>query len=161
MMNNRNSRRRTLLLLSALWISGVGSAFDARGAELLKEVLQIRVDGKPILGEADLQGRDFPNADAAMAAFRKNIVPIRRNSTIQLTVASVDAQGHAVDVTNDGATSYHSLAPSRLSVSSDGMVTAAAPADAQWGGSGDVAVLVVHETQVALAWNKVFFNVLP
>lgn len=125
------------------------------------EVLQIRVEGKRVLGEANLERMQFTDTAAGMEEFKRNVITVKRKASIQLTVEAVDARGRITDVTRHRATSYQSLAPSRLSVTATGLVTAAPSSDAQSGLSGDVAVLVIHDDPKRSAWNKVFFNIAP
>jgi hypothetical protein len=132
---------------------------DPSGA--INEALRIRINGKQILGEADLQNRKFTDTNAAMAEFRKNIVLIQRHASVQLMVEAIDTRGRATNVTAHQATRYQSLAPARLSVSSEGLVTAAPSPDAPAGLSGDLAVLVVFDHRAQQGWNKVFFNIAP
>lgn len=153
--------RRTLFAFIAGCASGLAFIGYANAGEAINEALRIQVEGKYVLGEADLQSRNFADSASAMAAFKKNIVSIRRNATVKLTVETINPQGQVAVVTNNPATSYYSLSPSRLSVSTDGVVSAAPSVDAQAGSSGDVAVLVVFERGAQQAWNKVFFNVIP
>lgn len=161
MKRNQKFMRRALFAFIAVCASSLVCTGYANAAEVINDALRIYVDGKRILGEADLQARKFADSAAAMAAFKKNIVSIRRNATVRLTVETINAQGQATAVTNNPATSYHSLSPSSLSVSSDGVVTAAPSIGSQSGGSGDIAVLVVFERGTEQAWNKVFFNLIP
>lgn len=161
MKKKEKSGHRALLVFIAACASSLAFTAYVNAAETINEALRIRVDGKHVLGEADLQARKFANSDAAMAEFKKNIVSIRRNATVRLTVETINSQGQATVVTNKVATSYHSLSPSRLSVSNEGVVTAAPSVDWQSGGGGDVAVLVVFERGAQQAWNKIFFNVIP
>lgn len=150
-----------MLVLIAACASSLAFTEYVCAAEAINEALRIRVDGKHVLGEADLQARKFADSAAAMAEFKKNIVSIRRNATVRLSVETINAQGQATVVTNNVATSYQSLSPSRLSVSADGLVTAAPSVEWQSGVGGDVAVLVVFDRGAQQAWNKVFFNVIP
>lgn len=161
MKRNQTLMRRVIGALVAGFASSAILIGDANAAEAINEVLRIQVEGKHVLGEADLEARKFADSAAAMAAFKKNIVSIRRNASVQLTVEAINAQGHATVVTSNPATSYQSLSPSRLSVSADGVVTAAPAAGAPFGISGDLAVLVVFERGGQQAWNKVFFNIMP
>lgn len=161
MKKNEQPGRRVLLKYIAAYASCLPLTGLATSAETINEALRIRVDGRHVLGEADLQARKFTETASAMAEFRKNIVSIHRNASVRLTVETINSHGHATVVTTNAATSYHSLSPSRLSVSADGTVTAAPSVDSQSGSSGDVAVLVVFEKGAQQAWNKVFFNVVP
>lgn len=134
---------------------------DDAGTTTANVVLRVRVQGKVVLGEADLQQRTFGSEAAAMAEFRRNVVPIQHHASVQLGAEVRDARGRITDVTRHGATTYQSLAPSRLSVSSTGLVTAAPSADAPPALGGDLAVLVIHDHPRRPAWNKVFFNIVP
>lgn len=156
-------RKAIRFALGALAIIGSCSALAAEDGPTgqIHEVLRMRVNSKPVLGEADLQGRKFADDAAAMAEFKKNIVPMRQNASVQLTVEAVETRGRAVNVTTHPATVYQSLAPSRLSVSQDGLVTAAPTADAPTAFGGDLAVLVVYENKSQQGWNKVFFSIQP
>lgn len=161
MTRNQTLMRRAfgaLVAACALSAIFVGSA---NAAETINEVLRIQVEGKHVLGEADLEARKFSDSAAAMAAFKKNIVSIRRDASVRLTVEAINAQGQATVVTNNPATNYQSLSPSRLSVSAEGVVTASPAAGAPYGISGDLAVLIVFERGGQQAWNKVFFNIVP
>lgn len=139
----------------------VALAGQEETAGAINEALRIRVNGKTVLGEADLQQKKFADEAAAMAEFRKNIVSVQRNASVQLAVETIDARGRSSNVTANPATTYQSLAPSRLTVSAGGLVTAAPAPDAPMGLGGDLAVLVLFENQGQQAWNKVFFNILP
>lgn len=161
MKTNGKSGRRLLLAFIAACAPHLLCPPVAHAGETIHDVLRIHVDGRHVLGEADLQAKKFTDSSVAMAEFRKNIVSIRRDAAVRLTVETIDSHGHATVVTRNAATRYYSLSPSQLSVSPDGVVTAAPSADAQSGGSGDVAVLVVFEKGAQEAWNKVFFNVIP
>lgn len=156
-------RKAMSFMLGALAIIGACGAFAAEDgpAGPIHEALRVRVNSKPVLGEADLQGRRFPDDAAAMAEFRKNIVPIRQNASVQLSVEAVEMRGRAVNVTTHPSTVYQSLAPSRLSVSHDGLVTTAPTADARAAVGGDLAVLVVYENKSQQGWNKIFFSIQP
>lgn len=134
---------------------------DDAGTTTANEILRVRVQGKVVLGEADLQQRKFASEAAAMAAFRRNVVPIQQHASLQLEAEVSDARGRSIDVTKHRATTYQSLAPSRLSVSSTGLVTAAPSADAPPALGGDLAVLVIHDHSRRPAWNKVFFQIVP
>lgn len=125
------------------------------------EALRVRVQAKRVLGEADLAQMKFADAAAGMEQFKRNLIVIRRNASVQLTVEAIDTSGRVIDVTRHRATSYQSLAPSQLSVSSTGFVTAAPSEDAQPTLSGDVAVAVIYDDPRQPAWNKLFFNIIP
>lgn len=158
MLNTKRTFLQGLIAISAT----IAALAPASGfADTLGEALRIHVNGKVVLGEADLQNRQFADPAAGMAAFKKNIVTLRRNESTRLKVETVDAQGRTSDVTAQAATTYQSLAPSRLSVSADGVVTAAPTPGAPLGISGDLAVLVVFANGGQEAWNKVFFNIVP
>lgn len=159
--NMLKTRRTLIQATAALCVAAALMPARAVSAQTLSEVLRIQVNGKPVLGEADLQNRKFADPAQGMAEFKKNIVTLRRNASVQLKVEVIDVQGRATDVTANPATSYQSLAPSRLSVSTDGLVTAAPTPGAPPGISGDLAVLVVHEQRGQEAWNKMFFNIVP
>lgn len=147
-----------LLIASAL---SQAAAAQEGPAGTIHEALRIRVNGKAVLGEADLQNMNFSDSAAAMAAFRKNIVTLQREASVQLTVEAIDAQGRATNVTTNPAITYQSLAPARLSVSPAGVVTAAPSPDARQGIGGDLAIEVVFERESQQAWNKIFFNIVP
>lgn len=136
-------------------------AADDGPAGTIQEALRIRINGKAVLGEADLQRMNFPDSAAAMAAFRKNIASLQREASVQLTVEAIDAQGRATNVTAHPATTYQSLAPGRLSVSPAGLVTAAPSPDAPQGIGGDLAIEVAFERGAQQAWNKIFFSIAP
>lgn len=154
------SRHRLLLTLIAACAPHLLSA-PVAAAETVNEALRIHVEGRHVLGEADLQAKKFSDSASAMAEFRKNIVSIHRDASVRLTVEIISPHGRATVVTDNAATTFHSLSPSRLSVSADGVVTASPATDAPLGGSGDVAVLIVFDRGAQQAWNKVFFNVIP
>lgn len=161
MKTKGNAGRRLLLNLIAACAPQLLLAHAATAAETINEALRIHVEGRRVLGEADLQAASFTDNAAAMAEFRKNIVAIHRNASVRLTVETIGAQGKATVVTQHPATRYHSLSPSHLSVTDNGVVTAAPSPDSPSGSSGDVAVLVLFEKGAQQAWNKVFFNVAP
>lgn len=119
------------------------------------------VCGLGVLGEADLQQKTFADAAVGMAEFKRNIIPIRHLASLQLTVEVINARGHSIDVTRHRATTYQALAPSRLSVSATGLVTAAPSADMPPAFGGDLAVLVIHDHPTQPAWNKLFFSIVP
>jgi hypothetical protein len=124
------------------------------------DALRVYVDGKRILGEADLMNKKFANDAESMATFKRNIISIRRNASVALLVEKVNRNGQVIDVTKDARTRYQSLAPFRLSVSSDGIITAAPTPEAPFMLGGDLAILIQYEGQGA-AWNKVFVAVAP
>lgn len=155
------SSRRLLVTFIAACAPHLLGASAASAAEPVNEALRIHVEGRHVLGEADLQARKYSDTASAMAEFRKNIVSIHRDASVRLTVETISPQGRATVVTDNAATTFHSLSPSRLSVSVDGVVTASPATDAPLGGSGDVAVLIVFEKGAQQAWNKVFFKVIP
>lgn len=150
-----------LFAMSAAAAAHAGQVGHAAAPDTVSEALRVRIDGKPVLGEADLQEKRFGSTADAMAEFRKNVVPLRRNSSVQLAVEVVRQNGRTMDVTTHPATTYQALSPARLSVSADGRVTAAPSPDAPAGLSGDVAVLILYEHGTQQAWNKVFFDIIP
>lgn len=159
MLNTKRTFLQGVIALSAT-IAALAPA-EGFAQQPLQEALRIQVNGKVVQGEADLQNRKFSDPAAGMAEFKKNIVTLRRNASTQLKVETIDAQGRTSDVTAQAATMYQSLAPSRLSVSADGLVIAAPSAGAPLGISGDLAVLVVFQSGGQEAWNKIFFNIVP
>lgn len=167
MMNRSDSNVRTMRFIAILFalataaLPHAGQTAHAGTADTVSEALRVRVEGKPVLGEADLQEKKFGSTADAMAEFRKNITPLRRNDSVQLTVETVMPNGRTMDVTNHPATTYQVLSPARLSVSPDGRVTAAPSPGAPAGFSGDVAVLILHVHGGQQAWNKVFFDIVP
>lgn len=160
-MNRKLAIFAVLYALCLLVPPHVRAQPDEVGITTSNEVLRMRVQGKVVLGEADLQQRKFVSEAAAMAEFRRNVVPIQHHASLQLGVEVSDARGRSIDVARHGATRYQSLAPSRLSVSSTGLVTAAPSADAPPALGGDLAVLVIHDHSRRPAWNKVFFQIVP
>ncbi|OWW20308.1 hypothetical protein [Noviherbaspirillum denitrificans] len=145
----------------ALVAVAVCSLQAAMAGEQASEILRVRVQNRIVLGEAELQNRRFADNEAAMAEFRRNVVTLPRNSSVQLTVELLERGGRYVDVTSHAATEYQSLSPAKLSVSSDGRVTAAPQSESLMGAGGDVAIVVVHDKPAQSAWNKIFFRVLP
>lgn len=147
--------------ISALVVVAVCSSNTAMANEQVSEILRVRVQNRIVLGEADLQNRRFADNEAAMAEFRRNVVSLPRNTSVQLTVELLERGGRYVDVTSHAATEYQSLSPAKLSVSSEGLVTAAPQSESLTGAGGDVAIVVVHDKPAQSAWNKIFFRVLP
>lgn len=163
MMKMRTTKNllHVLFALLAMLFASMAVAAPDEPAGAINETLRIRINGKAVLGEADLQNRKFADANAAMAEFRKNIVTLQRHASVQLMVEAVDVRGRASNVTTHPATTYQSLSPARLSVSSDGQVTASPGPDAPAVLSGDLAVLIVFDHQAQQGWNKIFFNIVP
>lgn len=165
-MNVTNMKIRAMYVWAialCISISCVQSVAAQQGgtAERIADVLRIHVGGKRILGEADLMHMKFANESAGMAEFKRNIVPIQRQASVQLVVQVVGRNGQVIDVTKDDKTTYQSLAPSYLSVSSEGVVTAAPTPGAPLMVGGDLAILVNYEGENQSAWNKVFMTVIP
>lgn len=159
MQATKHAARLGMAMLFAC-IAGAVHAEPARATEPVSEALRVRAGDRIVLGEADLQHRKFADDAAAMTEFRKNIITLPRNGQVQLTVEAIDTRGRAVNVTTHPATTYQSLAPYRLSVSRNGLVTAAPSPDSPAGLGGDLAVLIIFDDERQQAWNKVFFNVV-
>jgi hypothetical protein len=125
--------------------------------------LRVRVNDNIVLGEADLHRMTFKTDAAAMAAFRKNVIPLREGNSVQIQVEIVDARGKAAEVTRSTNVKYESLSPWKLKVNSEGLVTMT-PSEPYLSGqagtmAGDTAVFISYETDTSVVWNKVFFSI--
>jgi hypothetical protein len=124
--------------------------------------LRVRVNGNIVLGEADLHRMTFKTDAAAMAVFRKNVIPLRPGDNVQLQVEIVDIHGKGTDITRSANVTYESLSPWKLKVTSEGLITLA-PDESFASGqintmAGDTAVFISYQTGTLVVWNKVFIS---
>jgi hypothetical protein len=152
--------------LALFVLAGVAAAQDAATGSGINDALRIRINGMRVLGEADLKRLNFTDEAAGMVEFRKNIVPIKPNQSVRLTVETIDRRGNATAVTAHPLTQYQSLSPWRLTVSPQGVITVTPREEspAKLGRPdtvGDAGILIVFDDPRQPAWNKVFFNILP
>lgn len=126
--------------------------------------LRVRVNNAVVLGEADLHRMQFKSDAAAMAVFRKNVIPLRHGNSIQLQVEIIDARGKAVDVTRSTDVKYESLSPWKMKVTPQGLVTMAPDepyvSDQASTMAGDTAIFISYKTGSDVVWNKVFLSIV-
>lgn len=117
--------------------------------------LRVLIGNRIVHGEADLSRMKFSSDASALAAFRKNIIPLKPGESVQLRVELLDARGRATDVTRSEAVHYESLSPWKLAVTPNGVVNML-PSETSPSEAGDTAVVISHDTSGA--WNKIFFS---
>lgn len=159
------SALRGVVCMACLLAMSLAPAMPACGAERqpADAALRIRIGGRVVFGEADLRRMTFSSDAAAVAAFRGNVVPLKRGEAVQLQVEVVDAHGGVTEVTKSTSVEYQSLAPWKLTVSREGMVTmtpgeALSPLNPGRSEVGDTAVLIGYANGESAAWNKIFFS---
>ena len=145
-----------VVLASALPLYGFSNPISQELGFAPNSTLRITIEGKRVLGEADLQSMKFANVEVGQRTFEKNVVRIGPKEAVQLKVELIQGRNAAKDITQDVSTAYESLSPWKLSVSPSGLVSRL---DEGWQSkAGDTSIYITYNTPTSQGWNKVFLK---
>lgn len=145
-----------VVLASALPMHGFSNPMSQEAGSTPNSTLRITIEGKRVLGEADLQRMKFASFEVGQRTFEKNVVRIRPKETVQLKIELIQGRNVAKDVTQDVSTAYESLSPWKLSVSPSGLVSRLA--EGLQSNAGDTSIFITYNTPTSQGWNKVFLK---
>ncbi len=145
-----------VVLASTLPLYGFSNPISQEVGPTPNSTLRITIEGKRILGEADLHSMKFSNFEVGQKIFEKNIVRIGPKETIQLKIELIQGRNVAKDITQDVSTTYESLSPWKLSVSPSGLVSSLD--EGLQSKAGDTSIFITYNTPTSQGWNKVFLK---